>query len=532
MSTKVTLSREYDYSTTSTLVLDDSIYETRIDNGSTTHYFCAAQLNVTPTRATTDILGGTDYSISELNLDNYNLRVYWKVDHNDGLIGECLTADYVNLLTPTLGLSDSSYPGYQVPQINGMYGDTLNEYTDSPTTVTQFTMSREYLFEDTETISAILDGEFVVGFPFDVGCGTTELTYTLEMTLECTVEDDGGSTDTDTDNGTVDGNVQQNVDFLNPVSYNYDIYYELKYPDSTLLDDFSVSDFYTSGGNIKFRDSTDKYLFSRATGITNKYTAYDVAFLMQYADEYDDTYFTDSVFNVNKTTLSFNKYQLDDIDLSLAGFRFEFLILTDSNFNYSSYTDYLDRVNSYYYGLEPFEIQIGNVTIPYDYFVFKYSADKSTLLATLEFDGKLDSHRMFMRQILDSTSNEITLTFTTPAPISDGVTIGIPSFGFYQKYEPEPEPPATDTPDTPTNPDSGITQEDLDAAYNKGYNQGASDSSDKNYVYGFINGTFSAVNSFYKTLADGIGLGGVTLGEVITSIIIIVVLVILIKKVI
>lgn len=514
-----------------TISLDDAVYDKRFGEGSTAHYFCGGLLNVTPQD---EILlpDSSIGSLSALDLDNYNLRVYWKIDHYDGVDRECLTADYVNRLTPTLGLSDS-YSSYAVPQINGIYGDGLNEYSNTPMTVTQYTMSREYLFEDTETISSILDGTFVVGFPFDVACGTTEIKYTLQLTLESTVEDDNGTTDTETENGTVNPNVSQNVDFLNPKSYNYDLYYELKYPDTVLQKNFSVSDFYTSSSGIKFRDSTDKYIFSRATGITNIYTAYDVAFLMQYADGYDDTYFTDSVFNVNKTTLSFNKYQLDELDVSLAGFRLEFLILTDSNFNYSSYTDYLDRVNSYYYGLEPFSIQIGDVTIPYDYFDFKYSADKSTLLATLELDGKNDAHRMYMRQIYNSTSNEITIIFTTPAPISDGVTIGIPSFGFWQKYDaPTPEvPPSTDTPDTPTYPDSGITQDDLDAAYQNGFNQGLSEGSDKNYVYGFINGTFNAVNNFYKTLANGIGLGGVTLGEVITSIIIIVVLVILLKKV-
>lgn len=264
---------------------------------------------------------------------------------------------------------------------------------------------------------------------------------------------------------------------------------------------------------------------------------YDVILGLAYADGYDDTDFTDSIFNVNKTTLSYGAgdYGTEDMDMSLRGFRLEIYISTANTFgfNFSSYTDYLDRVNSYYYGLEPFSIQIGDVTIPYDYFNFKYSADHGTLLATLELDGKIDSHRMYMQQIYNASSNEITLTFTTPASISQGTMACIPSFGFWQKYEaPTPEvPPSTDTPDTPTNPDSGITQDDLDAAYQNGFNQGLSEGSDKNYVYGFINGTFNAVNNFYKTLANGIGLGGVTLGEVITSIIIIVVLVILLKKV-
>ncbi len=531
-SAQTTFSRTDDTSNVTSIVLKDTVLDDRYENGSSTHQFCGARMDVTPTR-TLSTIGGIEYALSSLDLDNYNLRVYWKIDHYDGTDRECLTADYVNLLTPCLGLSETSYSAYAVPQINGIYGDTLNEYSNSPLTVTQYTMSREYLFEDTETISAILDGEFVVGFPFDVANGSLNLTYTLEMTLISTVSDDSGSTDTEDENGTVDGNVEQNVNIFEPNDYKYYPHYTVIQPETTRLNDVSISDFYIHEGTngVKFRDSTDKYYVSSLprTVIT---PVYDVILGIGYEDGYDDTDFTDSIFNVNKTTLDFSRSIYDTaIDLSLSGFRLEIFIQTANDFNYSSYTEYLDRVNSYYYGLEPFEVQIGNVIIPYDYFTFKYSADKNTLLATLELDGKLDSHRMFMRHILETVSRELTLTFTTPTPISQGIMIGIPSFGFYQKYEAETEPPATDNPDTPTNPDSGITQEDLEAAYNKGYNQGASDSSDKNYVYGFINGSFNAVNTFYKTLADGIGLGGVTLGEVITSIIIIVVLVILLKKV-
>ena len=516
-------SREDDNYLYTTITMPDIFYDLRLEEGLASHSWSAMHLDITPT---TDL---TSYDFSD-----YDLEITWKVYNNpDEQLSEGITTNEWSNLSNTLGITDSTElldVGGAVPQLNGICGTELSPYYDAQYYISGDILYNTYTITDTDAITSILDGSFIFGFPFN-NLGVSYIELYFEITLvpaDNTDDDSGASPDTQL----------PVIDTLNPSQYNYYVDFNTVGPTYGLYYDYSVLNFYENGTSSKVRDYTNKFVMSSQKPSLFSST-YNAVLGITYADgvTYND-YFEDCYFNTYTVSLDYSlKPHADGAaylsDMSLNGFRFEIYFDFPSGFDPLSYQLYLDKINSYYYGFEPFSLTIGSITIPYDYFKFDFdSSGYTTMRATLEFDGKNPAHRYFMNMIASSWEGSYSLTFSLPPDAADypAIFLGITSGGFWRKYSAPSSEGADST--TSVTPDDGISKEDLDSAYNQGYNQGVSDGSDKNYVFGFFNGIFSAMNIFYNTIAGGISIGGISVGAIVSSIVIIVVLAFIIKKVI
>jgi len=307
--------------------------------------------------------------------------------------------------------------------------------------------------------------------------------------------------------------------FIDPIVYPYDFYFRINDTKGEILPSakVTITDVYHDGTGYKFRNYNKYYTVGTQPLMQNVYDT----LISMVRDTSDEEAFLDSVCEVFSVTFPCTDTEVADV--SLYGFRMEWYFNSPSDWVFSNYKNNIETLNTSFVGFEPFSVKIGNVTIPYDYFVYTYLPSSNTFKVSLDLDGKNDAHRMFMNAFLNA--EDVTLTYTLDYNLVDGVLLGITRSGFYKKYE------AEGTPIVPDESTGGFSQEDIDNAYNKGYLQGTADNGDKNYVFGFVNGLWRGFNDFYKIVTNGISIGGITLSAIITSVVVIVVLFFVVKKV-
>ena len=234
----------------------------------------------------------------------------------------------------------------------------------------------------------------------------------------------------------------------------------------------------------------------------------------------DASAWQNSVLDTIKFDVPYTLTLPDNFDLDAQKVEFLFRIRIagkESQLNWYTLNELCGSLYSQYYEFNPYALKVGEFTIGYKYFTTEYFAAQKTVELTLRLSTEDETQKMFIKALLANTS--FNLTFSV-APDMHGAFVGLPYAGFF----------LGDASPSPDNP-GGYSKADLDAAFNRGYNSGLSDGSDKNYVFGFVNGTWTAFTDFYSTVTNGISIGGIRLSAIITSICIVAILVIVIKKV-
>ncbi len=489
-----------------------TFYDERNENGILTHGWSVLNFEVTPS---------TD--LSSVDFSQYDLVIDVSVNNTYSYDGLGLANQDLENFEPTLGITDESIlnnVGGAVPSIGDIHGYDL-PYDNTFGYFEGNTFKHTYTFTDTDTIASLLDGSYTVQMPF--GNTGSDILILYKMILKYT----GTSTD-DTTTGNNPSDYVSDVDFLTPALYDYDYPFNVMATVGSTISKFSVMDFYSnnysSGSYLKMRDYTNKFIINSLPVMAYQYdTLLGIGFLDGVT--YDD-YFTDTLFDMFTVTVPARVLDIDNLliqeDMSLQGFRMEFYIAFPNGFTYSSYKEFLDSANSFYYGCEPFAFEIGGISIPYEYFKFSYDANQTALRATLEFDGQNTTHRYYMNLISNDYTNTLRLTFSLPSQTDyAGCMVGFTEGGFWQKYEETPIV-TPDIPDTPTqDSNGGYSYEDLQDAYNKGLNTGRNENTNTNHVFGLFNGLFSAVFGFYSIVANGITIGGISVGMMISSIVVI-----------
>ncbi len=314
--------------------------------------------------------------------------------------------------------------------------------------------------------------------------------------------------------------------------------YDLGVPDSYT---FGIPMTYGLGAQGLDQSITDVYSIYNASGLHNGYrfrdysNYYNIAsfpFLRDYFGAFitvgrkdnlsDASAWQNSVLDTIKFNVPYSVTIPDGFDLNAQKTEFLFRIRIAGNehqLNWFDLSSLADSLRSRFYDFEPYALKVGEFTIGYKYFTTQYYSAQNTVELTLRLSSADEAQKMFIKALLENTS--FSLTFSV-APDMHGAIVGLPYAGFFLGD-------ASPSPDSP--PAGGFSQSDIDAAFNRGYSSGLSDGSDKNYVYGFVNGTWTAFNDFYKTVTNGISIGGIRLSAIITSICIVAILVVVIKKV-
>lgn len=462
--------------------------------------------------------------------EEYNLRVSWAT-YSQGKTYTYTDTQYYAADT------DLTYIN-TIVKVPMMFGISENDSTplstygvyDEQYSWNQYGYYDEYLFTG-DIVDTILSGSNCkMCVPLWLDC--TDLALEFSMTLEPVSSSEtpavttSTTTTSSTDTSDPTGEV---IDLTAPNQYGYLIDFTIDGLTSAnaglVSSGVDITDFYSANGIYKIRDYTDKFVFTEMTKLFSGYTA---VFGSTYADGVTEEDFVDSSFEQYSFSLPCELSTTSSVpDTSQLGFRMEmyFGIADNVNGKFSkTFYDSIDNDSQFnFYGFENFSILANNVLIPDDYFTLTVGSNPKYMRVTLELDGRNETHRMFMNDILDCDGT-VRLSFVVDDYFCNGFIVGITQAGFWKKYD-------TAIGSTGNSTDSGLTQDDLDSAYNKGYNQGISDGSDKNYVFGFVNGMWSGFADFYDIVTNGISIGGITLNAILTSIIIIVVLCIIVKKV-
>lgn len=486
-----------------------------------------------------------ELDITYLDLKNIDLLIEWRydTDADNSIPSDTLSQHLSTLINPTL--CDKTSIGlntHAVPSVGSYKGASLPLKGDN-FKIDGDCFYDSYLFTSTSEITSILDGGFEFGLPYNFyGC-SQNISLSLNMTLirtdpdEPVIPEDTTPPEDTTAPDVTDEPDEPNTDvpvippdnfgFQKPEVYSYDTrFYFTPGKDGQITDGYEVTDFYLQNNSIRFKDTTDS-IFT----VSMPWDGYSLHYSFTYADGYSASDFTDTIFRTYTVDLE-TQLSTDLIytgaDLSKYGFRLHFYIeCGDSpNFDFAEFKNYVEKASTSFYGFEPFSIKAGSVVIPFEYWKLEFNATNSCIRATLELDGKNSAHESFMRA-LASNQQYVSINFTLGNDTTFLFGTGKNSNGFWIKYSDSSVTPGN--PDTPTT--GGFSQEDLDAAYNKGYNKGAADNGGTNYVFAFVNGLWSGFGQFYSLVTNGISIGGISLNMIITSIIIIAVFVIVIKKV-
>lgn len=287
----------------------------------------------------------------------------------------------------------------------------------------------------------------------------------------------------------------------------------------TITDTYGVHDV-NSGllTGYRFRDYSNYYNVASFPFLRDQFGAF---LTVGRKDNISDaSAWQNSVLDTIKFDVPYTLALPDNFDLDSQKVEFLFRIRIagkESQLNWYTLNELCGSLYSQFYEFNPYALKVGEFTIGYKYFTTEYFAAQKTVELTLRLSTEDETQKMFIKALLANTS--FNLTFSV-APDMHGAFVGLPYAGFFLG-------------DASSSPDNlgGYSKSDLDAAFNRGYNSGLSDGSDKNYVFGFVNGTWTAFTDFYTTVTNGISIGGIRLSAIITSICIVALLVIVIKKV-
>lgn len=461
---------------------------------------------------------------SSYSSEEYNLRVSWAT-YSQGKTYTYTDTQYYAAATDLTFINT-------IVKVPMMFG--ISEHDSTPLSTygvydEQYNWNRygyydEYLFTG-DIVDTILSGSNCkMCVPLWLDC--TDLVLEFSMTLEpvSSSETPAVTTSVTTTSSTdpVEPTDFDMTSFVEPDLYDYLIDFTVDglfgSGAGIVTSGLDVTDFYTLNNTYRIRDYTDKFTLVEWSLMYDK--IYTAVFSSAYADGVTDDDFVNSSFEQYIIDLPCSIKAHDSIpDTSQLGFRMEMYFAlsrdTAGKFTKAFYNAIDVDSNFNFYGFETFSLNVNNLLIPSEYFTVEVNSSGQYMRVSLELDGKNETHRKFMDSILDCDGTA-QISFVVDDYLCNSFQVGITQAGFWKKY------------DTAI---GGLTQDDLDNAYNKGYNQGISDGSDKNYVFGFVNGMWSGFSNFYTIVTNGISIGGITLNAIITSLVIIAVLAIVIKKV-
>lgn len=438
-------------------------------------------------------------NLSDYDMSKYDLVIDWSVNNFPLSEDALLPASEVSFFNGSYGLNNSNSAMF-CPRFKSLFT------YDIPLSQDLNTVSQSITITDYETIVSMTQTStsWNVFLPF-YSCSewADYCSFDLRLTLREKTTYPAG----DIDLGTPDSykfDIPMTYGFISPKMYSC-----------------GISDVYLQNRSYNFRDYSDYYNLMSA--FTPWYD-YETLLMLRRRDPTDigdSNAWNNSVLDVVSFDIPYTVTLPADFDLAAqkVEFLFRFRIAgAENQLNWYDLESLVGSLYNQYYDFQPYAIKVGGMSIGYKYFEMQYINTLHTLEVSLRLTSEDETQRAFIRALLENTSFRFTFSVDDDM---HGAAIGICSAGFF----------LGDAPIFPDSTNNNFSQADIDAAFNRGYSSGLSDGSDKNYVFGFINGTWSAFNDFYKTVANGISIGGVTLSAVITSICIIVVLIFVLKKV-
>lgn len=455
------------------------------------------------------ITSNTD--LSAYNLADYNLSLYWSVKSDftsstnpiPSDIYEVSVNDFV-ASNGYIGITSSERETVRLPRVGALHTfDTVDIARDDAS----YMLSQSLLITDADTVAALTNkGKSVnVMLPAYVQADSHMFQYTFRLILKPKT--------TQTTEG---------YDLGTPASYTFNIPMTYGIENEMLLPSISDVYYYGSSGGYRFRDYSKYYTHYSLPFQRDKFAMWSV--LARKSDLSDASAWQNSVLDQLKLNIPYSLSIPENFDLDAQKVEFLFRIRIagpDVQLNWYPLNELAGTLRRKFYDFEPYALQVGGLTMGYNYFESFYYDEQKTVELICRLSSEDETQKMFIKALLENTS--FNLTFSVD-PDMHGALVALPYAGFFLgDAVPSPDSPGTS---------GGFSQSDIDAAFNRGYNSGLSDGSDKNYVFGFVNGTWTAFNDFYKTVSNGISIGGVKLSAIITSICIVAILVVVLKKVI
>ena len=448
--------------------------------------------------------------LSAYNLADYNLSLYWAVKSDFATSTNPIPSDIYEVSVNSfiasdgyIGITSSDRETVRLPRIGALHTfDTADIVRDDAS----YMLSQSLLITDADSVAALTNkGKSInVMLPAYVQADSYMFQYTFRLILKPKTTQ------------TTDG-----YDLGTPASYTFGI--PMTYGIENEMLQPSIVDVYTSGtSGYRFRDYSKYYTHYSLPFQRDKFAMWSV--LARKSDLSDASAWQNSVLDQLKLSIPYSLTIPENFDINAQKVEFLFRIRIagpDVQLNWYPLNDLAGSIRRKFYDFEPFALQAGGLTIGYNYFESFYYDEQKTVELICRLSSEDETQKMFIKALLENTS--FNLTFSVD-PDMHGALVALPYAGFFLgDAVPSPDSPGTS---------GGFSQSDIDAAFNRGYNSGLSDGSDKNYVFGFVNGTWTAFNDFYKTVSNGISIGGVKLSAIITSICIVAILVVVVKKVI
>lgn len=452
--------------------------------------------------------------LTAYNLADYNLSLYWAVKSDFTSSTNPIPSDIYEVSVNDfiasdgyIGITSTERETVRLPRIGALHTfDTVDIVRDDAS----YMLSQSLLITDADTVAALTNkGKSVnVMLPAYVQADSHMFQYTFRLILKpkTTQTTDGY------DLGTPD-----KYTFSIPITYG--IENEMLTPTITDVYGTYINNFCTG---YRFRDYSNYYTHYSLPFMRENYAMWSV--LARKSELSDTSAWQNSVLDLLRLSVPYTLTLPDNFDVNAQKVEFLFRIRiagADTQLNWYTTNELASNIRDKFYDFEPYALQVGGLTIGYNYFTTVYYDAQKTVELTCRLSSEDETQKMFIKALLDNTS--FNLTFSVD-PDMHGAYVALPYAGFFLgDAVPSPDSPGTS---------GGFSQSDIDAAFNRGYNSGLSDGSDKNYVFGFVNGTWTAFNDFYKTVSNGISIGGVKLSAIITSICIVAILVVVVKKVI
>lgn len=437
--------------------------------------------------------------LSQYDMTKYNLVIDWSVNNFPLSADTLLPASEVSSFNGSYGLIDS-YSANFCPRFKSTFTYNLPLVQDINT------ISQSYAISDVNTVTDMTKTSTTwnVFLPF-YSCSEWASYFTIDLRLHLVEK-------TTYPAGEMDLGIPDSYTFDLPMNYGFT---------APRMISCGISDVYLHNGAYNFRDYSDYYKFMCGFSPWYDYAALLALSPKKVSDIGDTNAWNNSVLDVISFDVPYTLTLPENFDLNSQKVEYLFRFRIAGAENQLIWYDLENLVGGLYnqfYDFQPYAIKVGGLTIGWKYFEARYIDSLHTLEVSLRLSSDDETQRSFIRALLENSS--FRLTFSVDDDMH-GAFIGICSSGFF----------LGDAPIVPDSTNNNFSQADIDAAFNRGYNSGLSDGSDKNYVFGFINGTWSAFNNFYDTLANGISIGGVTLGAIINSVCTIAVLFLVLKKV-
>lgn len=452
--------------------------------------------------------------LTAYNLADYNLSVYWSVrsdfaSSTNPIPSDIYEVDVNNFIASGgyIGITSSERETVRLPRIGALHTfDTVDIVRDD----VNYMLSQSLVITDTDSVTALTNkGKSVnVMLPVYAQADSRMFQYTFRLIL------------TPKTTQTTDG-----YDLGTPEKYTFSI--PITYGIENEMLNPAITDVYGTYTNAvrtgyRFRDYSKYYTHYSLPFMRENYAMWSV--LARKSGLSDTSAWQNSLLDQLRLGVPYTLTLPDNFDINAQKVEFLFRIRiagADAQLNWFTTNELASDIRSKFYDFEPYALQVGGLTIGYNYFTTVYYDAQKTVELTCRLSSEDETQKMFIKALLENTS--FNLTFSVD-PNMHGAYVALPYAGFFLGD-------AVPSPGNPDTPAGGFSQSDIDAAFNRGYNSGLSDGSDKNYVFGFVNGTWSAFSDFYQTVTNGISIGGIRLSAIITSVCIVAILVVVLKKV-